>query len=108
MQTLAVVEAIVPQVPAGAVAFAFESSQLHLSNLQDAAAAGDNSAERERLQKVITDNEKLIGVLEGRLNNPGYAQKAPPAMVKQTQDQLAKAKADVAAAKAASAALGGN
>ena len=46
--------------------------------------------------------------LEGRLNNPGYAQKAPPAMVKQTQDQLAKAKADRDAANAALAALGSN
>lgn len=107
VQTFCMIDAISPQAPQGAVAFAFESSQLHLSNLHDAAAAGDTSAERERLQKVIADNEKLIGVLEGRLNNPGYAQKAPPAMVKQTQDQLAKAKADVAAAKTASAALEG-
>ena len=84
---------------------AFESSQFHLSNLKDAAAAGDSGAERERLQKIISDNEKSIGTLEGRLNNPGYAQKAPPAMVKQTQDQLAKAKADRDAAKSALAAL---
>lgn len=107
VQTFCMIDTISPQAPQGAVAFAFESTQLHLSNLHDAAAAGDTSAERERLQKVIADNEKLIGVLEGRLNNPGYAQKAPPAMVKQTQDQLAKAKADVAAAKTASAALEG-
>lgn len=106
VQTLAGVEAISSDAPpAGAVAMAFESSQLHLSNLKDAAAAGDTGAERERLQKVISDNEKSIATLEGRLNNPGYAQKAPPAMVKQTQDQLAKAKADRDAASAALAAL---
>jgi valyl-tRNA synthetase len=106
VQTLAGVEAITSDAPPpNAVAMAFESSQLHLSNLKDAAAAGDTGAERERLQKVISDNEKSIATLEGRLNNPGYAQKAPPAMVKQTQDQLAKAKADKDAASAALAAL---
>ena len=106
VQTLAVVETITPDAPpASAVAMAFESSPLHLSNLKDAAAAGDTGAERERLQKVIADNEKSIATLEGRLNNPGYAQKAPPAMVKQTQDQLTKAKADRDAASAALAAL---
>ena len=106
VQTLAGVETITPSAPAAnSVAMAFESSQLHLSNLKDAAAAGDTTAERERLQKVISDNEKSIATLEGRLNNPGYAQKAPPAMVKQTQDQLAKAKADKNAAAAALAAL---
>ncbi|MBN8596557.1 MAG: valine--tRNA ligase [Planctomycetes bacterium] len=106
VQTLAGVETITPSAPAAnSVAMAFESSQLHLSNLKDAAAAGDTTAERERLQKVISDNEKSIATLEGRLNNPGYAQKAPPAMVKQTQDQLAKAKADKDAAAAALAAL---
>ncbi|MBX3381738.1 MAG: class I tRNA ligase family protein, partial [Phycisphaeraceae bacterium] len=106
VQTLAVVElASADSIPAGAVAMAFETAPLHLSNLKDEATAGDTGAERERLQKVISDNEKSIATLEGRLNNPGYAQKAPPAMVKQTQDQLAKAKADRDAARAALAAL---
>ncbi|MBX3389606.1 MAG: valine--tRNA ligase [Phycisphaeraceae bacterium] len=106
VQTLAGVETITSDVsPSGSVAMPFESSQLHLSNLKDAASAADTGAERERLQKVIADNEKSIATLEGRLNNPGYAQKAPPAMVKQTQDQLAKAKADRDAAQSALAAL---
>jgi valyl-tRNA synthetase len=116
VQTLALIETIdaAPQ-PAGAVAITFEGKQLFLSNLRDAAAAtapgasgSVNEAERERLTKLITDSEKSIATLEGRLNNPGYAQKAPPAMVKQTQDQLAKAKADRDAANAALAALGSN
>jgi valyl-tRNA synthetase len=72
--------------------------QCHLSNLADEVDVG---AERARLEKVIADNEKSIKTLEGRLNNPGYAQKAPPAMVKQTQDQLAKAVAERDAAAAA-------
>lgn len=113
VQTLALIETIdaAPQ-PAGAVAITFEGKQLFLSNLRDAAApgatSGGNDAERERLTKLIADSDKSIATLEGRLNNPGYAQKAPPAMVKQTQDQLAKAKADRDAAKAALTALGSN
>ncbi|HEX8876779.1 MAG TPA: valine--tRNA ligase [Phycisphaerales bacterium] len=116
VQTLALVETIdTGTQPTGAVAITFEGKQLFLSNLRDAAAAtapgatgSVNDAERERLTKLIADSEKSIATLEGRLNNPGYAQKAPPAMVKQTQDQLAKAKADRDAAKAALAALGSN
>ena len=113
VQTLALIEAIDSGAqPTGAVAITFEGKQLFLSNLRDAAAAtapgatgSVNDAERERLTKLIADSEKSIATLEGRLNNPGYAQKAPPAMVKQTQDQLAKAKADRDAAKAALASL---
>ncbi|MBY0113995.1 MAG: valine--tRNA ligase [Phycisphaerales bacterium] len=116
VQTLALIETIdTGTQPTGAVAITFEGKQLFLSNLRDAAAAtapgatgSVNDAERERLTKLIADSEKSIATLEGRLNNPGYAQKAPPAMVKQTQDQLAKAKADRDAAKAALAALGSN
>ena len=116
VQTLALIETIdTGAQPSGAVAITFEGKQLFLSNLRDAAAAAApgatgsvNDAERERLTKLIADSEKSIATLEGRLNNPGYAQKAPPAMVKQTQDQLAKAKADRDAAKAALAALGSN
>lgn len=106
VQTLAGVEAITSDAPgAGAVAATSDALKFHLSNLRDAASAADSGAERERLQKLIADHEKSIATLEGRLNNPGYAQKAPPAMVKQTQDQLAKAKAERDAAKAALAVL---
>ena len=35
--------------------------------------------------------------MEKRLANPGYSEKAPPAMVQQTRDQLAKAKAELEA-----------
>jgi valyl-tRNA synthetase len=116
VQTLALIETIdTGAQPNGAVAINFEGKQLFLSNLRDAAAAtapgaagSVNDAERERLTKLIADSEKSIATLEGRLNNPGYAQKAPPAMVKQTQDQLAKAKADRDAAKAALAGIGSN
>jgi valyl-tRNA synthetase len=57
------------------------------------------------LTKQIADMDKSIATLEGRLNNPGYADRAPPAMVQQTRDQLTKAKADRDAAAAALAKL---
>jgi valyl-tRNA synthetase len=114
VQTLALIETIdTGAQPSGAVAITFQGKQFFISNLRDAAAAtapgasgSVNDAERERLTKLIADSEKSIATLEGRLNNPGYAQKAPPAMVTQTQQQLAKAKADRDAAKAALTALG--
>ena len=67
----------------------------------------DAEAERARLTKLIADKQKSIATLEGRLANPGYAAKAPPAMVKQTQDQLSKDKSDLEAALAALGGLGG-
>jgi valyl-tRNA synthetase len=96
--------------PAGAVSFAQGGVQLSLSDLHDAAAEGNGAdapkhAEKARLEKLVADLSKSIATLEGRLNNPGYADKAPPAMVQQSRDQLAKAKGELAAAQAALAAL---
>jgi len=85
----------------GVVAFSFDGHPFHLSNLRDAAAAGaSNDAEKARLTKLVADLTKSVATLEGRLNNPGYADKAPPHMVQQSRDQLAKAKAELATAQA--------
>ncbi len=85
----------------GVVAFSFDGQQFHLSNLRDAAAASaSNDAEKARLTKLVADLTKSVATLEGRLNNPGYADKAPPHMVQQSRDQLAKAKAELATAQA--------
>ena len=85
----------------GVVAFSFDGHPFHLSNLRDAAAAGaSNDAEKARLTKLVADLTKSVATLEGRLNNPGYADKAPPHMVQQSKDQLAKAKAELATAQA--------
>jgi valyl-tRNA synthetase len=85
----------------GVVAFSFDGQQFHLTNLRDAAAAGaSNDAEKARLTKLVADLTKSVATLEGRLNNPGYADKAPPHMVQQSKDQLAKAKAELATAQA--------
>jgi len=102
--TLAGVESFQTAASQGpAVRFNFEGSEYALSNLADAVDAG---AERVRLSKLIADKEKSISTMQGRLNNPGYAAKAPPSMVEQTKAQLAKDQAEVDAAKAALASLG--
>ncbi|MEK6702282.1 MAG: class I tRNA ligase family protein, partial [Planctomycetota bacterium] len=85
------------------VAFAFEGLQLRVTNLADAVDAG---AERARLTKQVADLEKSAATFEGRLANPGYADRAPPAMVQQTRDQLAKVMKDLGAAREALAKLG--
>lgn len=52
------------------------------------------SAARARLEKSLAEIDRSIRTLEGRLANPGYTEKAPAAMVQQTRDQLAKARAE--------------
>ncbi|MFN5944475.1 MAG: valine--tRNA ligase [Phycisphaerae bacterium] len=110
IKTFANIETITQAGAQGtSVPFAFEGAELRVSSLIDpaeaaaAAAAGENpaDAEKARLTKQIADLEKSIATLEGRLSNPGYADRAPPAMVQQTRDQLVKAKADRDAAAAA-------
>ncbi len=95
-----------PSEAPGSIALMFDAREYRVSNLRDEAVAQDpgtagdaKAAERARLEKLIADLTKSIGTLEGRLANPGYADRAPPAMVQQTKDQLAKAQADVAAAR---------
>ena len=102
--TLAGVELFQTDASQGpAVRFTFEGAEYALSNLADQVDAG---AERLRLSKLIAEKEKSIATMQGRLNNPGYAAKAPPSMVEQTKAQLAKDQAEVDAAKATLAALG--
>ncbi|MEL6330405.1 MAG: valine--tRNA ligase [Planctomycetota bacterium] len=92
IKTLANLETVSPDVPdAPTAAFTFEGVEHRLSNLADAADAG---AEKERLAKELADLDKSIKNLEGRLNNPGYVDKAPEKLVNQTRDELAKKRAD--------------
>jgi len=103
--TLAGVDRFTPDAPAGpGVSAAFDAVEFRLSDLADAV---DAHAESARLEKLIADLDKSVLTFEGRLANPGYALKAPPAMVQQTQDQLAKSRAERAAAASALAALRG-
>jgi valyl-tRNA synthetase len=96
IHSLAGLEKVTSEKPDGAaVSLRFESHELALSNLADAADAGSAAeAETAMTAKKLAELEKTIGTLEGRLANPGYAERAPAAMVQQTKDQLAKAIAE--------------
>jgi valyl-tRNA synthetase len=49
----------------------------------------DIAAERERLTKEIAKLIAEIGKAEGKLGNPAFADKAPPAVVAQERERLA-------------------
>jgi valyl-tRNA synthetase len=55
----------------------------------------DEAAEQQRLAKRREELNKQITALRGRLSNESYTKKAPPHLVKQTQDQLAEAEAEL-------------
>ncbi len=105
VESLGTLDAITtdPAPKDAAATLRFESAELTLSNLADAATDGgaaDTGAERDRLTKQATDLQKSIAALEGRLNNPGYLAKAPPKLVEETKAQLEKARTDLAAVQA--------
>ena len=77
--------------------FPFEGREHGLSNLKDAV---DPAAERKSLGDQVEKLDKAIAVLEGRLANPGYAERAPAKMVQETRDQLAQKTAERDAARA--------
>ncbi|MBY0310880.1 MAG: valine--tRNA ligase [Phycisphaerales bacterium] len=97
IETLAGIEAIVATPPthgSPAVAFRAIGEELHLSNLADAIDAG---AEKDRLTKQLEQLRKNAGAISGRLNNPGYVDKAPPKLVEESKAQLAKINDEIAA-----------
>jgi valyl-tRNA synthetase len=66
----------------------------------------DPEAEKQRLGRKREELIKQINALRGRLSNESYTAKAPPHLVKQTQDQLAQAEAELAKVEAELAKLG--
>ncbi|MEM9065715.1 MAG: valine--tRNA ligase [Planctomycetota bacterium] len=104
VETLAGLREVTDDAPrAAGVTFRYKDTELSLSDLADAV---DADAERERLTRQVAEAEKSVKALEGRLNNPGYVNKAPEHLVNQTKQQLASAQADLDAAQAALGALG--
>lgn len=75
---------------------------MHLTNLADAAMAGseDSAAEKDRLTKHLEALRKSEVTLSGRLNNPGYLERAPAKLVEESKAQLAKIHAEIAAIEA--------
>ena len=57
----------------------------------------DPNAEKARMGKRADELRKNIAALEGRLASKNYTDKAPAHLVQQTRDQLAAAKAELAA-----------
>lgn len=100
VETLANVESISssrPETGAAAVAFRAMGEEMFLTNLADAIDAG---AEKDRLGKQLEQLRKSEGALAGRLNNPGYVDKAPAKLVEESKAQLAKIQAEIAAIEA--------
>ncbi|MGA2584814.1 MAG: hypothetical protein ABSG31_16180, partial [Tepidisphaeraceae bacterium] len=62
----------------------------------------NTNLEKNRLAKLQSQSElkRKIDSLMARLANESYTSKAPPHLVKQTQDQLAAAKAELAKVEA--------
>jgi valyl-tRNA synthetase len=86
---------------AEACGFTFEAQPFAAADLFDAApgdaGGGIGESERALLMKRQGELQKEIQTYEGRLANPGYAQKAPPHMVEETKTKLAKAHEELSA-----------
>jgi len=88
IRTLARLERIDTDAPEGlSTPFTFEGCELRLSGLRDEKAGGAEE-EKARLARQIEDLDQSIGVLEKRLSNPGYVEKAPSHLVEQTRAEL--------------------
>ncbi len=104
VETLAGVSKVTTDIaPANSAAIAFEGAEHRLSDLTDAV---DTGAEKERLMNELAAIEKSINALEGRLANPGYAERAPAHLVQQTRDELAGKQRDAVAIRRAIGDLG--
>lgn len=55
----------------------------------------DRGAEKQRLTKRLEELTKSVGALKGRLNNPGYIAKAPPALVEESKAKLAETEKEI-------------
>jgi len=94
VETLAGLAQVTPDDPpsSGPTAILlYDGRELTLSGLVEAM---DPAAERAALVEAVAKLEKDIDVLDKRLANPGYAQKAPEKMVQETRDTLARKTAE--------------
>ncbi len=57
----------------------------------------DAEAERGRLERRLEEVRKRVGMLQGRLANKSYVDRAPAHLVSETRDQLSEAEKEVAA-----------
>lgn len=110
VETLAGLERVTTDAPPTGAPFstlAVGGVEHRLSNMVDGAASAEGEAgERDRLAKKLEELAKSIAALEGRLSNPGYADRAPAKLVQQTRDQLAAQQAEREATRGALERLG--
>jgi valyl-tRNA synthetase len=100
VENLSGLEAISPTKPASGLAhvtFRAGGEEMSLSNIADAVDAG---TEKDLLRKKLEQCQKEAGIIQTRLNNPGYADKAPPKLVEESRAKLAKLQAEIAAIEA--------
>ncbi|HZW05640.1 MAG TPA: valine--tRNA ligase [Phycisphaerales bacterium] len=64
--------------------------------LTDLADAIDANAEAERKTKEISEKRKEIDILQARLNNPGYVERAPAKLIEETKSKLQKLQNELA------------
>lgn len=90
--------------PADGIDLTIDGSLFALSDLHEPATASDEAtaadagdAERNLFVKRMAELAKEMKTYQGRLDSPGYANKAPPSMVRETQEKLEKASAEHAA-----------
>ena len=88
------------EAPEGAETILIAGSKVFLHGL-----GADPAKETERLDGEAAALRKVIVQLRGRLSNEKYVAKAPPALVKETRDQLADAEAALATIEQQLAAL---
>jgi valyl-tRNA synthetase len=86
------------QVTSAAPATAHVAIRLlgHDAQLSDLAEAIDANAEADRKAKRIAELSKQKSVIEGRLNSPGYAQRAPAKLVEESKLQLKQIEEELA------------
>jgi valyl-tRNA synthetase len=87
-----IIEAEGGERPKGSVVTVLEGVQV----LVGLRGLVDAKKEAERIANSIKKAEKDIGVLEKRLNNPAYLEKAPPELVAEVREQLSSLQRQVA------------
>ncbi|MEE3001946.1 MAG: valine--tRNA ligase [Planctomycetota bacterium] len=84
-------------VPAGSWSVLFEGSEIHGAS---SLGSMDIAAERTRLEARVSECTKAVDGFKMRLANKNYIEKAPPHVVEETREALARAKDDLEAAEA--------
>jgi len=104
VETMAGLERVTTDPPQGqAASVPFEGAEVRLTGL---AGEAGGAGEQRRLEKQIEELAQSLSVLERRLANPGYVEKAPARLVEQTRTQREHLQKELDAARSALERLG--